>query len=251
MPRLALKGEVVADEEMRHTAVELAVVARDLELRDLRMTAYQHVNLALEKGKAHALCAEDKGGKTELLLTIGGLMKPTEGSCIVAGHDVCDSRGRRAVRKMANLAFFSHVNDVERVLRVRTIAAAELSLAGKPSNRAATKEFLRAWDLDKQADMIIEDLSRYDYDRLGIALAMAHDPELLLVDDIEAELTEHETLKLRELLVSLAQERHITIVCGVLDYDVAAGFDTATCITEGAYSQKSAYGRKHMKREVA
>ncbi|MBR3235655.1 MAG: ATP-binding cassette domain-containing protein [Atopobiaceae bacterium] len=211
------------------------------------MKAYQHVDLELSANKAHAICAQDKSGKSELLLTFAGLMKPSSGSCHVFGQDVSRVAGRRNVRKQASLAFFEHVNDVERVLRVRTIASAELGLAGKPSNRAATMAFLTAWDLGDYADSTVESLSRYDYDRLGIALAMAHDPALLLVDDIERDLTEHESIKLCHLLCSLAAQQNITVVCGVLDYDLASRFDTASCITDEARAQQAAWSRKHVK----
>ena len=241
----------MAQNEGRLAANEPFVVTRDLSLGDLRMKAYEGVTLTLEKGRAHAICAQDKGGKSELLLTLAGLMKPSSGTCVVAGCDVAPPAGRHAVRKLASLAFFEHVNDVERVLKVRTIAAAELGLAGKPSHRGAARAFLERWGLGDAADRIIEDLPRLDYDLLGIALAMAHDPQLLVVDDIESGLTEHEMLKLRDLLVTLAHERGVTVVCGVLDYDLAAGFDSASCITAEAAAQQSAYQRKHMKIEVA
>lgn len=236
---------------MRLAPDEPLVVARDLSLGDLRMSAYQQVNLVLEEGQAHAVCAQDKGGKSELLLTLAGLMKPSSGTCVVAGCDVTKASGRRAVRKLSSLAFFEHVNDVERVLKVRTIAAAELGLAGRPSNRAAAQAFLEEWGLGDRSTQIIEDLSRFDYDRLGIALGMAHEPRLLLVDDIERDLTEHEKLKLRDLLKDIAHERGVTVVCGVHDFDLASGFDSVSCITEEAQAQRTAVQRKHVRAEVA
>lgn len=238
-------------ETARPEASQPMVVMRDLTLRDLRMSAYEHVTLSLDAGRAHALCAEDKGGKTELLLTMAGLLKPSSGSCLVAGNDVATGAGRRAVRRMAGVSFFDHVNDVERVLRVRTIASAELSLAGRRSDRAATRAFLNEWGLAEQGESTIEELARFDYDWLGIALAMAHDPQLLLVDDIESDLTEHETYRLRERLLGLAHDRRVTVACGVIDYDVASGFDSVTCITDQAKAQHGAWLRRHAGHEEA
>ena len=225
--------------------------AHQLSLGDVRMQAYQNVDLAFARGGAYAICAEDKGGKTELLLTLAGRMHPTAGSCMVAGYDVCKLSGMRKVRTRASLAFFENVNDVERVLKVRTIASAELGLAGKRSNRAATEEFLKAWGLADVADQIIEDLPRPTYDLLGIALAMAHDPELLVVDEIERDMTEHEACKMADFLCALAHERGITVVCGVLDYDLATRFDDVACITDDARAQQGAYVRRHQPRRVA
>ena len=227
------------------------VTARDLSLGDLRMKAYQHVDLDLVRGKAHALCAQDQGGKTELLLTIAGRMHPTSGSCTVAGNDVRTLRGMLAARKLASLAFIDNVNEVEPGLRVRTIASAELGLAGKRSGSGPTRDFLAAWGLLEVADETIEALSQMDYDRLGIALAMAHDPKLLCVADIERDLTERETLMLVDELRSLAAERGVTVVCGVLDYDLAARFDTATCLTDEARDQQAAWLREHRSGKVA
>ena len=42
-----------------------------------------------------------------------------------------------------------------------------------------------------------------------------------------------------------------TVVCGVTDYDLAAQFDSATCLSEGARAQRDAYLRRHAEREVA
>ena len=227
------------------------ITAHDLSLRDVRMKAYEHVNLDLAQGKAHAICAENKGGKTELLLTIAGRMHPSSGECTVDGNDVRTLRGMVATSRETSLSFFENVNDVERVLRVRTIASAELGLAGRRSNAKATEAFLAEWDLLDFANSIIEELPRVVYDRLGIALAMAHDPKILCVQDIERDLTESESLELCGMLRKLAAERGVTVVCGVLDYDLAQHFDTVTCITDAARAQQGISKGKRRVREVA
>lgn len=121
------------------------VVAQGLGMRGVRGTAYQGVDLDLAAGQAHAICAENKGGKTELLLTLAGRMLASEGSLTIADIDARHLRGLDKIRPLTGLGFFERVNDVERFLRVRTVVSAELSLAGKPSNRAATEEYLSRW----------------------------------------------------------------------------------------------------------
>lgn len=228
------------------------VVARGLGLATLRVKGYAGVDLDIAGGTAHALCGEDKSGKTELLLTLAGRMLPTEGKLLVDGIDASRLRGVDKLRKRAGLAFFAHVNDVERGLRVRTVTSAELSLAGRPSNRAATEAYLERWELLWAADHLVGDLDAYSFDLLGIALGMASDPQLLAVDDIESGLTDHQTLKLVSLLRDLAHDTSTTVVCGVTDYDVAAQFDSASCLSDDARAQRDAYlrARAHQK-EVA
>lgn len=242
---------LISQTKMREAHDAPFVQARGLSLGDLRMQAYQDVDLDLEQGRAHAICAQDKGGKTELLLTLAGRMHPSKGSCTVDGNDVCTLRGMHAVRREASLSFFDHVNDVEMGLTVRTVASAELSLAGKRSNSAATRTFLSEWGLLEEADELVETLPRKTYDLLGIALAMAHDPKLLCVQDIERDLTEHESHQLCDLLRDLASKRGVTVICGVIDYDLGACFDTVTCITDETRAQQGAWLRRHQAREVA
>ncbi|ERL08630.1 hypothetical protein [Olsenella profusa] len=224
--------------------------ARGLSQLSARVKSYENVDIDVAAGTAHAVCAADNSGKTELLLTLAGRMRPTRGTLTVGGVTADTLVGLSHVRPFASLGFFENVNDVEMVLRVHVVASAELGLAGKRSGHAATQAFLEAWDLADVADTSIEELDRYTFDRLGIALGMAHDPRLLVVDDIESSLTEHQSHKLIGELRGIAHTMGTTICCGVTDYDLAVLFDGATCINDDARAQAAAWARKHDK-EVA
>lgn len=228
------------------------IVAHDLALATVRIKAYEHVNLDLASNQAHALCAEHKSGKTELLLTLAGRMHRTHGDLTIAGIDASNLRGVDKVRRIAGLGFFDNVNDVERVLRVRTVTSAELGLAGCRSGRAETEKYLDQWGLGEVAGSNIEELTSYDYHRLGIALGMAQAPRVLVVHDIERDLTKEQSLALADELCRLAREQGVTIVCGVTDSDLAAHFDTATRLTLADYKRQASYLRKRaLGREVA
>ena len=227
------------------------VVAQGLGMRGVRGTAYQGVDLDLAAGQAHAICAENKGGKTELLLTLAGRMLASEGSLTIADIDARHLRGLDKIRPLTGLGFFERVNDVERFLRVRTVVSAELSLAGKPSNRAATEEYLSRWGLADCATAVVDDLERSDFDQLGLALGMAGDPVILVVGDIERDLTEHQSNILADRLRDLAHSEGVCVICGVNDYDLAARFDTAYCLTDDARAQRAAWERKNLEVEVA
>ena len=226
------------------------ITAEGLSQQSPRIQSYHDVNLGLAKGQAHAICAEDRSGKTELLLTLAGRMLPTSGTLRVGGIDVRGLRNLARVRRFASLGFFENVNEVERVLKVSVITSAELGLAGKRSNAMATNAFLENNGLLDAADTRIEALDRYTFDWLGIALGMAHDPKLLVVDDIESSLTEHQSLKLVRKLKDLARSTGVTVACGVNDYDIAVNFDSVSCISDEAHAQEAAWTRKHVE-EVA
>lgn len=227
------------------------IQARGLGLKGVRTSAYHDVDLDLVGSAAHAVCAEHRSGKTELLLTLAGRMRPTTGSCVVDGVDATTLRGLARIRGFAQMGIFEGLNEVPNALTVRSVASAELGLAGKRSGRKASEAFLAEWGLADLAEKTIEELNRYGYDLLGIALALCHEPRVLVVQDIEANLTEHQSHKLVELLRRLARERGVTVVCGVTDYDLAAAFDSVVCISDGARAQRAAWQRKHPEGEVA
>ena len=79
----------------------------------------------------------------------------------------------------------------------------------------------------------------------------AGEPRILVVSDIERDLTEHQSLSLANELCEVAHRTGACVVCGVNDYDLAAVFDTATCITYGARAQREAWERKHHEGKVA
>lgn len=220
------------------------IVAHDLALATVRIKAYEHVNLDLASNQAHALCAEHKSGKTELLLTLAGRMHRTHGDLRIADIDASNLRGVDRVRRISGLGFFDNVNDVERVLRVRTVTSAELGLAGRRSGRTETREYLDQWGLGEVAESNIEELTSYDYHRLGIALGMAQAPRVLVVHDIERDLTREQSLALADELCRLARERGVTIVCGVTDSDLATRFDSATRLVSANHERQAGNQRK-------
>lgn len=228
------------------------IVASDLSLKTIRIKAYENVDLDFSANHAHAVLAENKKGKTELLLTLAGRMLPTSGSCVIDGVDVTKLLGLNRIRKEAGLGFFENVNEVQRVLPVRKVVAAELGVVGKKGHGPIVDEYVERWGLAEYAHTNIDDLDRYTYDVLGIALGMAGDPKILVVDDIETDLTEHQSLKVIELLKRVAREANVTIACGSTDYNLARHFDDVACITDDARAQRDAVERKlNQKGEVA
>lgn len=234
------------------TSCACYVRAKNLSLNSPRVKAYSGVDLAFSEHKACAICAENKSGKSELLLTLAGRMLPSSGECSVNGIDITQKRNLSRIRKIAGLSFFDNVNDVQMVLSVKTVVSAELGLYGKSAHGKALDAYLDTWGLSAVAKDNIEEIDRFTYDLLGIALGMCGDPEILVVDDIQTDLTEHQSLKLVSVLKYVARTYHTSVFCGVTDYDLAAEFDEAACITQDAKAQRLAYQRKHaMSGEVA
>ncbi len=70
------------------TASSVIIETRDLTRRFGALTAVDHLNLSVDKGEIFGLVGPDGAGKTTTLRMLCGLMNPSEGSAMVAGHDV-------------------------------------------------------------------------------------------------------------------------------------------------------------------
>lgn len=209
--------------------------ARGLSLKVPLGTAYENVDLDIPFGQFCSVVANSGEGKTELLLTLAGRMKPTAGTLEVGGWRLPAQRSR--VCRVSGMGFFDLVNDVQPVLTVGSVVAAELNLYSKRSGRKAVEAYLDEWGLRGVARTKIESLDRTSYVRLGVALGLAGDPWLLVVDDVESELTRLQSVEVMKELAGVAHGRGVTVVVACTDYELALEADATVPISDAAREQ--------------
>lgn len=216
------------------------VVARGLTQKTPMRATYQNVDLDIPRGALASIVAEDRRGKTELLLTMVGRMRPTAGKLSVSGLEL--PKNERAIRAITGMGFIEEVNDVQPLLPLWVIASAELNLKEKPSGRKATEAFLSEWGFEDKAKVKAESLDKFDRVRFGVALGMAGDPALLVVDDIEGDLTHAQGKQILSMLHDVAQSHGTTIVVACTDYDLGMHADVVIPISDAARAQMAAAG---------
>jgi len=156
-----------------------------LSVRDLEKTydggfqALKSVSLDIRQGEVFALLGPNGAGKTTLISTICGLVTPTSGSIFVGGHDAL--KDYRAARQMIGLvpqemptAPFEMVGD--------TVAFSR-GLFGLPPNRDLVESILKDLTLFEKRDNPIMSLSGGMKRRLLVAKALAHEPQVLFLDE--------------------------------------------------------------------
>lgn len=239
--------DVDAEEQERTTVSIPFVEARDLALRTVKGPVYEDVSFAVDRGEVLAVRGHDGTGKTALLLTIAGRMKPTAGwlrvgSCRVRGARQEGARGEgsnrknlASIRRMVGLGVFAGLNELMRGLTVRSAVRSEFDLQGVACTRAALESFLADWRLSGLGQERIADLTAKRRVRLGIALACLGDPDVIVVDDVESGLTKNQSEDLMLLLGNVARERRIVVAVGVVERDLAAMADVVAFLEkEGA-----------------
>ena len=188
------------------------IQARDLGIRTLIGSPYQNVNLSVPRDTFALVCGEHGSGKTALLLTLAGHMVPSEGSLTVGGYEF--PRERNKVAKITGLGIFHGLNDLEENISCLALLRAELDLYGKPSRKAAAVDYLNRWNLAHIQNRYVRELTQVELACFGIALGMAKDPALLVVDDLEEQLTLDQVKDVADLLRHIAHDLHKVVVAG-------------------------------------
>jgi ABC-2 type transport system ATP-binding protein len=141
--------------------------------------ALKDVDLEIRRGEIFALLGPNGAGKTTLINIVCGIVNPTSGWALVNGHDTV--REFRSTRSIIGL--------VPQELPVETFETVEKTLAfsrglfGKPPNPEHIERVLRSLSLWEKRNSPIMALSGGMKRRVLIAKALAHEPELLFLDE--------------------------------------------------------------------
>lgn len=158
------------------------VEAADLALKGPQGWVYRGVSVSAEPGSLVAVAGASGSGRTSLLLTLAGRMKPSQGSVTVDGQ----SKPRR-IHRLAALAVLPGVNDLEARLTVKEHARERLTGLGWMRPRTAKQRMADALDavgLDLDPGMTADALDPVQIIHFGVALALLERPKVVLVDDV-------------------------------------------------------------------
>ncbi|WP_137679178.1 ABC transporter ATP-binding protein [Aurantiacibacter suaedae] len=156
-----------------------------LEIRGLEKTykggtkALAGVDLTINKGEIFALLGPNGAGKTTLIGAVCGLVNPTGGSIHAFGQDTAKSwrEARRKIGLVPQELSFDMFDKVIRQVRYSR------GMFGCPPDEARIEQVLRSLSLWDKRDAAIRELSGGMKRRVMIAKALAHDPELLFLDE--------------------------------------------------------------------
>ncbi|HEY8967410.1 MAG TPA: ATP-binding cassette domain-containing protein, partial [Candidatus Methylacidiphilales bacterium] len=176
--------------------------------------AVRDISFHVNKGEIVGFLGPNGAGKSTTMKVLAGYLPPTDGRIRVAGYDVvADSlEVRRRVGYMPeNVPLYTDMR-VDEFLRFRA------ALKGVPSKRVKdrvekVKELCNLKDVQRK---IIGTLSKGYRQRVGLADAMVHDPDLLILDEPTIGLDPHQIRSVRELIRDLGQHHTILLSTHIL-----------------------------------
>jgi ABC-2 type transport system ATP-binding protein len=143
------------------------------------LQALKNIDLDIRRGEIFALLGPNGAGKTTLISAICGIVKPTEGSVTVDGHDIITDF--RAARSMIGLVPQELTTDAFE--SVWGTVSFSRGLFGKRPNPAHLEKVLKDLSLWSRKDSKIITLSGGMKRRLLIAKALSHEPQILFLDE--------------------------------------------------------------------
>ena len=141
--------------------------------------ALERVDLTIERGEIFALLGPNGAGKTTLINIICGIVNPTRGLVLADGHDIV--RDYRAARSKIGLVPQELSTDMFE--SVWGTVSFSRGLFGRPPNPAHLEKVLRDLSLWDRRDAKIMTLSGGMKRRVMIAKALAHEPQILFLDE--------------------------------------------------------------------
>ena len=172
--------------------------------------AINDLNITIVEGDIYALLGHNGAGKTTTLRLLLGLLQTDVGKISVFGHDPI--KQGNAIRKMCgvlseDVGLYEPLSVYDNLIYYASIYKMKKDNANKRID-----ELLEFFELQEQKYLPVKGFSTGMKKKVAIIRAILHNPRILLLDEPTNGLDPVSTMKLREMLLTLAKENHTTII---------------------------------------
>ena len=195
------------------------------------LCAVRDVTFQVNRGEVFGLLGSNGAGKSTTIKMLCGLLKPTRGSVQIAGVDLA----RHPLRAKAKLGYLPE----NPVLYDRLTGAEMLELVGALRKlspkllRQRSKYYAQALGLGDKLQAEVGTYSKGMRQKLGIAMTLVHDPEVVLLDEPAAGLDPRYTRLLKEWVRNLSQSGHTVLLSTHITEMAASLCDRIAIIDNG------------------
>ena len=195
-----------------------------------RVTAVDDVSFRVERGEILGFLGPNGAGKTTTMRILTGYMPPTDGRATVAGYDIFD----KPIDAKRRIGYLPETPPLYPDMTVREYLDFVARLKGVPSKEKkerVTSVMARAHVAD-MADRHCGKLSKGYRQRVGLAQAIIHNPEVLILDEPTAGLDPKQIIETRQLIRGLAGDHTIVLSTHILP-EVAQTCQRVVIINKG------------------
>ena len=190
------------------------IEVKDLTKRYGSITAVDNISFRVERGEILGFLGPNGAGKTTTMRVITGYMPPSEGRVIVAGFDVLD----QPIDAKKRTGYLPETPPLYPDMTVRDylLFVAAIKNVPRVNRKAKVDQTLERARVTDMADRYCWKLSKGYRQRVGIAQALIHDPEVLVLDEPTAGLDPKQIIETRQLIKDLAGDHTIVLSTHIL-----------------------------------
>jgi ABC-2 type transport system ATP-binding protein len=180
------------------------------------VTAVDDVNFRVEKGEILGFLGPNGAGKTTTMRCLTGYMPATEGKAIVAGFDVFE----KPIEAKRRIGYLPETPPLYTEMTVREyllfVASIKIGSQSKADRAMRVDHAMKKTHVDDMANRHCGKLSKGYRQRVGLAQAILHDPDVLVLDEPTAGLDPKQISETRDLIKSLAGDHTIILSTHIL-----------------------------------
>lgn len=206
-----------------------------IEVQDLtktfgERTAVDHISFAVNKGEILGFLGPNGAGKTTTMRMLTSFMPATFGTARIAGFDVFDD----SLEVRRHIGYLPENPPVYPDMTVESYLDFVARIKGVPAEKRAQRvtDALEKTNITDKRDELIKRLSRGYKQRVGLAQALVHDPDVIILDEPTVGLDPKQIIEVRHLIKNLAGNHTIVLSTHILP-EVSMTCDRVVIINKG------------------
>lgn len=199
-----------------------------------KVTALDHVSLAIEKGEFTAIIGSSGSGKSTLLHSIAGVDVPTSGKIYLEGQDVYgQSNEKLAIFRRRQVGLIYQFHNLIPTLNVVENITLPILMDKRKVNQERLNDLLELLGLKERKTHLPNQLSGGQQQRVAIGRALMNAPAVMLADEPTGSLDSKNGQEIIQLLKESHSKYHQTLIIVTHDENIALQADRIICISDG------------------
>ena len=170
------------------------------------------VSFSLKKGDIVGFLGPNGAGKTTLMKIITSIIKQDSGDITINGYDT----QKNEISTKKQIGYLAENNPLYKDMLVTEYLDFIASLYEIENKKDKVKEIIKKTGLESEIKKKIEELSKGYKQRVGIAAALVHDPNVLILDEPTTGLDPNQLIEIRKLIQEIGQEKIVLLSTHIL-----------------------------------
>ena len=206
----------------------MSVIIKDITKIYGEQKALDNINIEINKGEVVGLLGPNGAGKSTLMKIISCYLAPTEGTAQVCGHDIFEEplEVKRCIGYLqesnplyVDMYISEYLNFISNVFHIK-------------NKKERIEEVIELTGLTVERKKLIKQLSKGYRQRVGLAQALIHNPEVLILDEPTTGLDPNQLTEIRELVKKLGKDKTVILSTHIMQ-EVEAICDRVIIINQG------------------